>query len=302
MFLSCGKKNAAGCCAKQLQKHRRMQVHFLYYSILNPKTRLRFHSPCPACGLLHPHEKSRAAAPKKTNARLLRARGMRATMIVTETVTIATEIANGEGTVQKDIEETKKMRVIHAAWQAFAQYGYRKTSMQDIASGAGVSKSVLFKYFQTKERLYQTAFCLAAEAIAAADAEAKANRAEGESVFDTMRKTVDARMRLFAESPYVYSFSYTAAYDTDPLVQALVRRELTHAGAGGGEEAAYRGIRSDIPPQKAKQMIFWISQGFLGEKLAQGLADPAVLQREYAEWIDLMERLMTQNGGSEDAE
>ena len=199
-------------------------------------------------------------------------------------------------------DNEKKERVLTAAWEIFARFGYEKASMQDIAETAGVSKSVVFKYYESKENLYRTAFRVASDEIARADAEAAAAVAEREDVFSALRITVDARMRLFAESPYVYSFSYTAAYETDPLVQALVRRELTRAGAGGGEETVYRGIRSDIPPQKAKQMIFWISQGFLGEKLAQGMADPTVLQREYAQWIDLMERLMTQNGGSEDAE
>ncbi len=188
-------------------------------------------------------------------------------------------------------------RVIRAAWQVFARHGYQKTSMQDIASCAGVSKSVLFKYFQTKQGLYQIAFSLATEEIAAADAEAKANRTDGETVFDILRKTVEARMNLFAHAPYVYSFAYTAAYDSDPFVQALVRREMKRAD-DNAEDAAYRGIRSDLSSKQAKQIIFWISQGFLGEKLASGLADPAELEREYSEWIDVMERMMTQNGGN----
>ena len=217
-------------------------------------------------------------------------------MSVTETVT--NEIR--ERMMHQDAEENnRRARVINAAWQVFARHGYQKASMQDIAIAAGVSKSVLFKYFQTKENLYQTVFRLAADAISSADAEAKAGKTAGETVFAAMRRTVDARMRLFARSPYVYAFSYAAAYDADPLARELVRRELIRAGTTGEADAAYHGFRSDISPGQAKQMIFWISQGFLGDKLSQGMADPATLQLEYAEWIDLMERLMTQNGGSE---
>jgi AcrR family transcriptional regulator len=192
----------------------------------------------------------------------------------------------------------RRERVVNAAWEVFARFGYQKASMQDIASAAGVSKSVLFKYHQSKENLYRAVFRLAADTVAEADAEAKAGRVENETVFAAMRRTVDARMRLFARAPYVYAFSYAAAYDADPLARELVQAEFSRPGVRGGE-AAYTGLRKDISPGQAKQMIFWISQGFLGDELAQGMAQPETLKREFAEWIDLMERLMTDKGEDE---
>ena len=198
--------------------------------------------------------------------------------------------------MEQNTEETgRRERVVNAAWEVFARFGYQKASMQDIASAAGVSKSVLFKYHQTKENLYRAVFRLAADTVAEADAEAKAGRVENETVFAAMRRTVDARMRLFARAPYVYAFSYAAAYDADPLARELVLKEFSRSGVRGGE-AAYTGLRKDISPGQAKQMIFWISQGFLGDKIAQGMAQPETLRQEFAEWIDLMERLMTDKG------
>lgn len=186
----------------------------------------------------------------------------------------------------------RRDRVMNAAWEVFSRFGYQKASMQDIATSAGVSKSVLFKYFGTKELLYGAAFRQAADAIAQADAEAGAAKTAGETVFSLMRKTVEARMQLFSRAPYIYAFSYAAAYDSAALPQKLVRAELLRAGARGGNESAYIGLRRDISPAQAKQMIFWVSQGFLGEKLMKGLAEPEELQQEFSEWIDLMERLM----------
>jgi AcrR family transcriptional regulator len=199
--------------------------------------------------------------------------------------------------MQHEIDQTdRRQRVVNAAWEVFARFGYQKASMQDIAISAGVSKSVLFKYFGTKEFLYRAVFCEAARAIAEADAEAKEASAQGESVFSRMRKTVESRMRLFARAPYVYAFSYAAAYDTAQLPQTLVREALLRAEAGGADESAYEEIRADICPAQAKQMIFWVSQGFLGDKLARGTENPETLKQEFSEWIDLMERLMTQPG------
>ena len=139
----------------------------------------------------------------------------------------------------------RRERAVNAAWEVFARFGYQKASMNDIATTANVSKSVLFKYFQTKENLYRTVFWRAADEIAAADAEATAQRREGEDVFSAMRRTVDARMRLFSRAPYVYAFSYSAAYDASALSRELTREAIARARQTGGEQT-YRGLRDDL--------------------------------------------------------
>jgi len=194
-------------------------------------------------------------------------------------------------------EIDRKERVVNAAWEVFARFGYLKASMNDIAIAANVSKSVLFKYYQTKENLYRTVFWRAADEIAAADAEAIAQHEAGEHVFSAMRRTVDVRMRLFSRAPYVYAFSYAAAYDASALSRELTREAISRARQTGGGEDMYRGLRDDISPLQARQLIFWMSQGFLGDKLAGGLLEPEALKREYTEWIDIMERLLLKKQG-----
>ena len=193
-----------------------------------------------------------------------------------------------------DFSSEQRLEVcVNAACEVFAKYGYQKASMQDIAQRAGVSKSVLFKYFGSKERLYQLVFRMAADGIAAADSEARADIDPAQGVFDTMRRTMDARMRLFARLPFVYAFSYAAAFDADPFVRALVEEEYARRGVGKVREGAYRVIRKDISAQDAQKMIFWIAQGFLEEKRNAGETEPEALKREFSAWIDRMELLLT---------
>ena len=192
--------------------------------------------------------------------------------------------------------EQRRAAVINAACEVFARFGYQKASMQDIALTAGVSKSVLFKYFGTKELLYREVFRMAADGINTADSEARADIYAMESVFDNMRRTVDARMRLFSSSPWVYAFSYAAAFDADPFVRALVQEEFARREIGKVREGAYAGIRGDITAVDAQKMIFWISQGFLEEKRNAGATEPETLKREFLAWIDRMELLLTGRG------
>ena len=198
-------------------------------------------------------------------------------------------------------DQDRLLRVISAAWQAFARFGYQKTSIQDIATLAGVSKSVVFKYFQSKENLYRSVFRLAADAIAEADAIADAGETEPSDVFMALRRRVGARMELFSRSPYVYSFSYAAAYEKDPLARELVQEEFARRGVTEASVERYTGIRRDVSPIKAKQMIFWVSQGFLEDQLSRGLAKPDDLQKEYQEWIDTLELLLKERSVDQDA-
>ena len=192
--------------------------------------------------------------------------------------------------------EQRRAATINAACEVFARFGYQKASMQDIALAAGVSKSVLFKYFGTKELLYRAVFRMAADGINTADSEARANIDATQSVFDTMRRTVDARMRLFAHSPWVYAFSYAAAFDADPFVHALVQEEYARREIGKVREGAYAGIRRDISAEDAQKLILWVSQGFLDEKRNTGMTEPETLKREFSAWIDRMELLLTGRG------
>lgn len=46
--------------------------------------------------------------------------------------------------------------ILNAAYQAFSTYGYRRTSMDDIAQGAGMSRSALYLHWRNKEDLFRS--------------------------------------------------------------------------------------------------------------------------------------------------
>ena len=190
------------------------------------------------------------------------------------------------------VENNRRERAIHAACEVFARYGYRKSSMNDIAQTANLSKSVLFKYFDTKENLYRTVFRAASDEILAADSAAREKSAAEEDIFSIMRRATDERMRLFTKSPWVYSFSYAAAFDGDPFVQNLVQEELKERNDKTSKLPEYRGIRKDIPIEAAKKLIFWVSQGFLEERRRSGIPAPETLKEEFLEWIERLEKLL----------
>ena len=55
-------------------------------------------------------------------------------------------------------KEAKKMEILHAAMQVFAQKGVVKTKMIDIATSAGIGKGTIYEYFRSKEEIFSSAY------------------------------------------------------------------------------------------------------------------------------------------------
>ncbi len=47
-------------------------------------------------------------------------------------------------------------RILVAAREAFARFGFKKTTVEEIASGARVSKALVYKNFRSKEHIFET--------------------------------------------------------------------------------------------------------------------------------------------------
>ena len=52
------------------------------------------------------------------------------------------------------IDEDKQQRIVEAAMLEFSKYGYQKTSTEQVAKAAGISKSMIFHYFGSKALLF----------------------------------------------------------------------------------------------------------------------------------------------------
>ncbi|AKU98139.1 Transcriptional regulator, TetR family [Labilithrix luteola] len=52
-------------------------------------------------------------------------------------------------------DQARKRKLLEAAIGVFARYGFRKTSMDEVARAAGVSRQGLYLYFATKEDLFR---------------------------------------------------------------------------------------------------------------------------------------------------
>ncbi len=52
--------------------------------------------------------------------------------------------------------DLRQQTILTAAWAAFATYGYRKTSMDDIARGAAMSRPALYLHYRNKQDIFRS--------------------------------------------------------------------------------------------------------------------------------------------------
>ena len=70
-----------------------------------------------------------------------------------------------------DRPTSRQETILDAAFHAFATYGYRRASMEDIARGSGISRSALYLHYRNKDDIFRSlAERYFKEAIAAMEA------------------------------------------------------------------------------------------------------------------------------------
>jgi AcrR family transcriptional regulator len=90
-------------------------------------------------------------------------------------------------------------RILSAAFTRFAHYGYRRTSMEDIAAEAGVSRAALYLQFRNKEEIFRSlSSALHEEALT----NAEAALASSGTLEARLRAAVEAKTLRFVEIAY----------------------------------------------------------------------------------------------------
>ena len=135
----------------------------------------------------------------------------------------------------------KHSLILDAALNLFRQYGYRRTSMEDIAQGANVAKGTLYIYFKSKDELFEA---LARRLAAQIDADTRAVMEKNLPFEEKVLALLDAKLgfvyRWVLSSPH-------AAELTDPTsrlpddVFGLVDRNFRAAFARLFKESARAG-------------------------------------------------------------
>ena len=112
-----------------------------------------------------------------------------------------------------------RTRILDAAMLVFRRHGFRRSSIEQAAEAAGLTRQALYHHFESKEALFRAVIeRLHEEALAAEIAAASAAENEGGSLADILVASVSAKLAQMA-----------ASLDGSPHVEELFSEHLLQA-------------------------------------------------------------------------
>ncbi|MGC5023001.1 TetR/AcrR family transcriptional regulator [Micromonospora sp. DT47] len=129
--------------------------------------------------------------------------------------------------------------ILAAAYECFTRHGVRRTTMDDIAATAGMSRPAVYQYVRNKDDAYRR---LAERLFAGSLAQARATAADPAASIEQRLHAVlgaklDLTLKLHRESRHAAELLDTSTKLTGDLVEAYTR-ELTDVVAGALADAA----------------------------------------------------------------
>lgn len=100
----------------------------------------------------------------------------------------------------KKISFEKQKIIINAGFLCFGKNGYKKTSVQDIACSAGISKASLFQYFGNKKDMYLFLCAFASKGVA------DRMPIGTEDFFECAKMYIECIKKMMVDYPNMFSF------------------------------------------------------------------------------------------------
>jgi|LSQX01.1.fsa_nt_gb AcrR family transcriptional regulator len=196
------------------------------------------------------------------------------------------------------LEDDKQRRVRNAALDLFSRFGYDKTSTEQIARAAGISKGMVFHYFGSKQALYEY---LCAYTVDFFTDWAAILRHEIEGMDYIQRYSWLSRQKMAALLKNPEAFAFLTMLITHPENQAVtpktqeIMHKLLSLQQGTLVSMAHSGntdrFRADLPIDTAKRYITYIIEGHTNAVLASLRQEPPDQLAHSPSWAQFDELL-----------
>ena len=168
------------------------------------------------------------------------------------------------------LPEDRQQQVLDAAMGVFARHGYHKSSTQQIADAAGMSKGMVFHYFGSKQALYEVLCGITADFFTEWGERLQADMRQMDYI---TRYSWLARRKLEAYVAQPAMFAFLTMLITQPENQLISDKTRALCSrfdalrAGALDDMAHSGntdrFREDLPPDNIRSYVTYIIEGYM---------------------------------------
>ena len=192
-----------------------------------------------------------------------------------------------------ELKKEKQDRMINAALKVFSQYGYRHASTDEIIQSAGISKGLLFHYFESKIGLYAFLYDYATRFVTL---ELTANVEKNENgYFELYKQILNAKADSMAQYPFIFLFLYKADEETDKdaLFEISERRDKYRRIMDAlRDRADITNFENGIDYQKLWKVLDFTVDGLMESAVRRENFRQDMFLEEATEYVDMI-RSMT---------
>ena len=191
------------------------------------------------------------------------------------------------------LPEEKRQAIINAGYRVFSQNSYKKSPMSEIAGAAGISKSLLFHYFQNKKELYLFLWNNCADVTMQYLNEWGCY--EQNDMFENMYRGLKAKACIMRQYPDMGNFVIKAYYEKDPEVAGAIQKSYREALNGKTKTTllcqSSEEFREGLNLEMMYKDMYWASEGYLWETIQQNSLDAEKLEKDFMKMIDFWKEI-----------
>lgn len=171
----------------------------------------------------------------------------------------------------ENLDEGKRQCIINAGFSVFAEYGYVKASVEDIAKLAGISKGSLFYYFKSKQNffnyLYEYCTRIMEQVINNPGPDGVPSYMIYTDFFERFNAIQLLKIKAGLEYPQMGNFMRKIVFDSSAEAKQAINNLTGKYTAARVSEFLngldYSGFKEDIDPMMVVQLLIWCSEGCL---------------------------------------
>lgn len=192
-----------------------------------------------------------------------------------------------------DLKKDKQDRMINGALKVFAMQGYRHASTDEIVKEAGISKGLLFHYFESKLGLYTFIYDYSVRFVSL-ELRASVDPLTTE-LFEWMKQMEQGKMHAMRAYPYMQQFLNRAM--TENVSEALLavegkRRQLQQTYEQWERQVDMSRLPLGVDGEKLRKMLDLTIKGLMTERLEDRSFQPEMLYEEICGYLDMMKAIV----------
>lgn len=192
-----------------------------------------------------------------------------------------------------NIPEEKKEAVINASIEQFAKHEYKHAVLENIASNANISKSLLLYHFKTKKKLYEYVYNYVYEYIEKIIADS--NFYKIKDFFELMEYSFYKKLEMMEKHKSIFDFLIQGYFDESEDVKEIVNNYKNKKQID--INSYFKNIdktkfRDDVDIKDIIEMITYTSEGYLQSRKNMSMKiykDDMI--KQYSRWMKMFKQI-----------